>query len=59
MIARLMAGWIQSVSDWLWGYPMLTLVLGTGLYLAVRLRAVQVREFFPALGLLFRAAQRR
>jgi AGCS family alanine or glycine:cation symporter len=34
---------------------MLTLVLGTGLYLAVRLRAVQVRELFPAFRLLFKA----
>ncbi|MDH3402973.1 MAG: sodium:alanine symporter family protein [Acidobacteriota bacterium] len=50
-----MAEWIQRLSDWLWGYPMLTLVLGTGLYLVVRLRAVQVREFFPAWRLLFAA----
>jgi alanine or glycine:cation symporter, AGCS family len=57
MIAALpMASWIQSFSDWLWGPPMLTLVLGTGLYLAARLRAVQVREFVPALRLLWRRA---
>ena len=41
-----MSDLIQSFSNWLWG-PMLTLVLGTGLYLLVRLRAVQAREFVP------------
>jgi alanine or glycine:cation symporter, AGCS family len=44
---------IQSFSDWLWGPPMLALVLGTGTYLAIRLRAVQVRGFIPAVKLLF------
>jgi AGCS family alanine or glycine:cation symporter len=49
-----MAAWIQSFSDWLWGPPMLALVLGTGFYLAFRLRAVQIREFLPAVRLLWR-----
>jgi AGCS family alanine or glycine:cation symporter len=34
--------WIVLASNWLWGPPMLTLVLGVGLYLTYRLRAVQV-----------------
>jgi AGCS family alanine or glycine:cation symporter len=50
-----MSSMIQSFSDWLWGPPMLGLVLGTGIYLAIRLRAVQVREFIPAVKLLFSA----
>lgn len=41
--------WVQSASDWLWGLPMLILVLGTGLYLLWRLRAVQIRRFGDAL----------
>ncbi len=45
-----MSGWIQAASDWLWGPPMLVLVLGTGGYLLVRLRAVQFRQFGTALG---------
>ena len=49
-----MGAWIQSISNWLWGFPMLTLVLGTGFYLIVRLRVVQVREFLPAVRLLWR-----
>lgn len=44
-----MSAWVQAASDWLWGPPMLSMVLGTGLYLAWRLRAIQVRELLPAL----------
>lgn len=34
---------IKAASNWLWGYPMLLLVLGVGLFYLFRLRAVQVR----------------
>jgi len=44
-----MSEWVQAAADWLWGPPMLILFMGTGLYLAVRLRAMQVTEFLPAL----------
>ena len=44
-----MSGWVQAASDWLWGPPMLILVLGTGGYLIVRLRAVQFRWFGRAV----------
>ncbi|MDX1632021.1 MAG: sodium:alanine symporter family protein, partial [Thermoanaerobaculia bacterium] len=43
------ADWVQSFSDWLWGPPMLVLVLGTGLYLLARLRVVQLRRFRDAV----------
>ncbi len=49
-----MSTWISTASDWLWGPPMLFLVLGTGLYLIVRLRAVQLRELPAALRALVR-----
>ena len=49
-----MGRWIGAASDWLWGPPMLVLVLGTGLYLIFRLRAVQIRMLPAALGSLFR-----
>lgn len=49
-----MSDWIQSASNWLWGPPMLVLVLGTGFYLAARLRAIQIRGFLPALRALVR-----
>ena len=38
-----MSDLIRALSDWLWGPPMLTMVVGVGLYLLVRLAAVQVR----------------
>jgi AGCS family alanine or glycine:cation symporter len=44
-----MADLVQAVSDWLWGPPLLISFLGTGIYLAVRLRAVQVTQFRSAL----------
>ncbi len=40
---------MQTASDWLWGPPMLLLVLGTGLVLLLRLRAIQVTDFWRAL----------
>ena len=40
-----MSGWVQAASNWLWGAPMLVLVLGTGLWLMVRLRGIQFRLF--------------
>jgi AGCS family alanine or glycine:cation symporter len=42
--------WVQAVSDWLWGAPLLVLFLGVGVYLLVRLRFVQVRQFGSAVG---------
>ncbi len=45
---------VQAISDWLWGPPLLVLFLGTGAYLAIRLRVVQVTEFWPALRALGR-----
>lgn len=51
-----MGEWIQRLSDWLWGPPMLSLVLGVGLFLAFRLRAVQLRHLTTALRDLTRRA---
>ena len=44
----MMTGWIGSASKWLWGAPLLTLVLGVGFYLAVRLRGIQFTAFASA-----------
>jgi AGCS family alanine or glycine:cation symporter len=46
--------WIKAASDWLWGAPMLVLFLGTGIYLMVRLRVVQVRGFLHGVKALVR-----
>ena len=47
-----MSSWIQSVSDWLWGLPLLTLVLVTGFFVTVRLGGVQFTQFRSALAAL-------
>lgn len=44
-----MSLWIQTASDFLWGLPMLSLVLGVGIYLLIRLRGVQIRQFGQSL----------
>ncbi len=31
----------QTVSDWVWGYPLLILLMGTHIYLTIRLRLIQ------------------
>jgi len=49
------SAWVQAVSNWLWGPPMLILVLGTGGYLLLRLRAIQFRRFGTAIKDLLRA----
>ncbi len=43
------SSWVQTASDWLWGPPMLSLVLGVGVYLLFRLRVIQVRSLARAV----------
>ena len=31
----------QTISDWVWGYPLLVLLMGTHVYLTIRLRLIQ------------------
>jgi AGCS family alanine or glycine:cation symporter len=42
---------IGSISSFVWGVPMLLLLLGTGLFLTVFLRGIQFRELLHALWL--------
>jgi AGCS family alanine or glycine:cation symporter len=44
-----MSHFVQAVSDWLWGPPMLTLVLGVGIYLFARLKGLPIRQFVAAV----------
>jgi AGCS family alanine or glycine:cation symporter len=44
---------IQSAADWLFVPVLVVVLFGTGLFLTVRLRAVQVRRFGEALGAFF------
>jgi len=45
---------ISTLSGWVWGPPMLTLLVGTGLYLTVLLKGMQFRALPLAFKLIFR-----
>ncbi|MDD5240869.1 MAG: sodium:alanine symporter family protein [Sulfuricella sp.] len=44
---------IATLSGWVWGPPMLTLLVGTGLYLTVLLKGLQFRALPLALRMIF------
>jgi alanine or glycine:cation symporter, AGCS family len=44
---------ISSLSSFVWGPPMLVLLVGTGLFLTIKLRGVQLRGLFHAIKILF------
>src|SRR3989338_6445776 len=44
---------IATLSSWVWGPPMLTLLVGTGLYLTVLLKGLQFRVLPLAFRLVF------
>jgi AGCS family alanine or glycine:cation symporter len=43
--------WVGAASDWVWGWPLLVLLVGTGLYLSIILRALQFRVLGQSLHL--------
>lgn len=44
---------LRVVSSWIWGLPLIFLLVGTGLFLSIRLRGLQFRQLGPALHLAF------
>ena len=42
-------GWLGAASAWIWGWPLLVLLVGTGLYLSLLLRGIQFRELGHSL----------
>lgn len=44
---------VATLSSWVWGPPMLTLLLGTGLYLTILLKGMQFRALPRAFKLIF------
>lgn len=48
---------ISAFSDFVWGPPVLVLLIGTGLFLTVRLKGLQFRKLPYALGLAFAKKQ--
>lgn len=43
--------WVGDLSGWVWGWPMLVLLVGTGFYLTFLLRGLQFRELGHSLWL--------
>ncbi len=37
------------INEWVWGWPMIILILGTGILLTIRTKALQVRKFNSSL----------
>jgi len=54
-----MAEIVHTVDDWVWGPVMLSLILGTGVYLSLGLRFMTVRRIPAAFGLLLRGDKGR
>lgn len=46
---------LNAIDSFLWGPPLITLLVGTGIYLTFRLRLLQVFRLPKALGLIFKA----
>jgi len=40
---------VRDAANFLWGPPMLIFLLGSGLYLSLRLKGIQFTNFFPAI----------
>ena len=46
---------LNAIDDFVWGPPLLVLLVGTGIYLTIRLGLIQVFKLVPALKLIFSA----
>lgn len=46
---------VKMINGWVWGPPLLVLLMGTGLYLTVRLNLIQLVRLPRALQLIFKA----
>jgi AGCS family alanine or glycine:cation symporter len=44
---------LETINSYVWGLPLIVLLLGTGVYLTVLLRGLQFRKLFAALYLAF------
>ena len=46
------ADWVARIDGWVWGYFLMFLLVGTGLFLTIRFRFVQIRHFRHGWGLI-------
>ncbi len=44
-----MSAILNQISSWVWGVPLIVLLVGTGIYLTIRLRGLQFTQLGPAL----------
>ncbi|NQT79774.1 MAG: sodium:alanine symporter family protein [Candidatus Aminicenantes bacterium] len=44
---------LTAIRDFIWGPPLITLLVGTGIFLTIRLRGLQIRGLFRSLYLAF------
>lgn len=49
-----MLDFITQINDALWGYVLIFVLCGSGIYFTIRLRFIQIRKFFSAWKVLFR-----
>ncbi|MBR3457029.1 MAG: sodium:alanine symporter family protein, partial [Selenomonadaceae bacterium] len=49
---------LDAIDSFMWGPPLITLLVGTGIFLTIRLGLLQVFRLPQALGLIFRAQNR-
>lgn len=52
-----MIGWMQLVNDFVWGPPLLMLLVGTGVYFTIRLGLFQISKLPMAFRLIFSSDQ--
>lgn len=48
-----MLEFVKSVNGWMWGYILLFILCGTGIYYTIRLKFIQVRKFGEGCRLVF------
>ena len=49
----MMSMWLDRICGWVWGVPLLALLVGTGVFLTFRLRGIQFRGLLRGLRLAF------
>ena len=50
---------IESINSIVWGFPVIILLVGTGLFLTIRLRGLQIRRFWLATRFVFQGIRRK
>jgi len=49
ILSEIIKGYFQAVSDFIWGFPLIILLVGTGLWLTLNLRGLQFTKLWYAL----------